>query len=94
MNNSNNDQKTILLTSIDNKRWSATFTGRVTRRDLIYLRRVLTVEYAKHERKRRIAKIKTRPTEVTPVPEPVKVEETVETTDPVVKETPKNVYKP
>jgi hypothetical protein len=84
-----NNHKSITLDCRDGKRWTAEFTGLVTRRDLNYLRRVLTVEYAKHERRRRIAKGQIVRKAVISEENPIKAETTES-----VKETPKNVYKP
>jgi hypothetical protein len=89
---SDNNIKTINLTHTAERRWLVEFTGRVTRRDLIHIRRVLTVEYAKHERKRRTAKIHAKHSAKVTPEEPVTVK--IETTEPVTTERVRNVYKP
>lgn len=53
------------------KNWTAEFVGVITRRDIVKLNRIISVEFAKHERRRSVSKImkrsiKTTPTEETP----------------------------
>lgn len=51
-------QKKITLTTIDGRSWTAEFVGRITRRDIKRLNRVLTVEFAKVQRKRSVEKLR------------------------------------
>lgn len=62
------DPKKITLIS-KGKNWAAEFEGQITRRDIIKLHRVLTVEYANHERRRTVAKLMRANTEISPKPQ-------------------------
>jgi len=49
---SSNNLKSVTLTKEEGKKWSVEFIGRITRRELNVLRRLLPVEYARLGRRR------------------------------------------
>lgn len=55
-----NHQKKITITQIRGKHWDVDFVGQITRRDIQKLHRVLSVEYAKVQRRRSTIKILAR----------------------------------
>jgi hypothetical protein len=68
MSNNNSDPKRIVLTCPGGRRWGAEFEGRITRRDIAKLNRIISVEFAKHERRRSVAKVLQQQGIVKPTP--------------------------
>ena len=66
--------KSITLASVNGGvKWSAEFSGVVTRRDIAKLSRILSVEFAKHERRRSTARKMTAQKDAVTVKEPTNV---------------------
>lgn len=73
--NDKSKQKIITLTNNGGPRWSAEFEGRITRRDIVKLNRIISVEYAKFERRRSVTRLRGKPVENSPVEVPTNVNE-------------------
>ena len=52
-----NNLKSVLLSKEEGQKWSVEFTGRITRRELNVLRRLLPVEYARLGRRRQMKRL-------------------------------------
>lgn len=57
MNNGKQKPKQITIEQTDGKHWTAKFEGSVSRRDIKQINRVLTVEFARIQRRRTIDKL-------------------------------------
>lgn len=53
-------EKKLVLTNTKGRKWEASFVGNITRRDFQAIKRVMTVEFAREQRKRSVEHVMRR----------------------------------